>query len=369
MLTRIIKDIVDNDLKRIVILTHKYPDYDAICSANALAEIINQGVINYKYPHWNQLSIDEQKEIRSREFDNWTLLFPIVEKKNIGEYELSSCTLLTEKEGLSNLLQQVSFDAAIVCDVNEQDRIFGREILNNINNEHIYLLDHHLGNRHELDILPENKLVEKASSTCEIILHDALNEKIDISLRAMRDLYAGIVTDTCVFLFGVNDFTLKIKSHDIYGLSQQEKKNIEDIFEKLYEEDEYNLQHLQKINCGIDGCSVYYLNMPKVTKKRGTYINSDLEKAIMPDDNEISVLFTVFDKYTEIKFRKGKNSSIMISELAKAFNGGGLEDRSAARVQGKTLNELIEILLKYIACLSNQDCLSSEESTGYQKKL
>ena len=369
MIKKIINDIVTKDLKNIAILTHKYPDYDAICSANALAEIIYQGVVDYKNPQRKKNILDGNFEISSRVPDNWTLLFPIVEKANIGEYMLSSVTLLTEGKDFSKLMQQISFDAVIVCDVNEQDRIFGREILDNVSNENIYLFDHHMGNRKELDILPENKLVEKASSTCEIILKDALNERIDISNRAMKDLYAGVVTDTCDFLFGVNDFTFTIKNDDIYGFKRQEKEKIENIFGKLYEEDEYNLQHLNKIDNIAQGLDIYFINNPKTTKKRGTYINSALEKAIMPGDNSISVLFAIYDGYTEIKFRKGKNSSIMISDLAKAFNGGGNEDRSAARVQGKSLDELIEDLLNNIDHLSNQGGLSSEESMVYQNKL
>ena len=40
MIAKIIKDIVDKDIKNIAILTHKYPDYDALCSAVAIGEII-----------------------------------------------------------------------------------------------------------------------------------------------------------------------------------------------------------------------------------------------------------------------------------------------------------------------------------------
>ena len=367
MITKIIKDIVDNDLKRVAIVTHKYPDYDALCSTNALAEIIHQGVINYKHPNWKQLSFNEHMEIISREAENATYVLPVFQKTDIGEYHLASCTFRTEEDGYANLLKQISFDAVIVCDVNEQDRVFGEEILNRVSKEHIYLFDHHMGNRNELDILPENKLVEQASSTCEIILNDALKENIDVSIRAMSDIYAGIVTDTCVFLFGVNDFTLKVKNNSFYGLDQTEKEEIEDIFNRLYEEDEYNLQHLQKIDYGVEGWNIYFLNKPKISKKRGTYVNSALEKAIMPGDNEISVLFAVYDGYTEIKFRKGKNSKIMISELAKYFNGGGNEDRAAARVQGKSLIELIEHLNNYQVLLSNQDSPSLESTQGKKK--
>ena len=156
MLTKIIKDIENKGLKHVAILTHKYPDYDAICSASALADIIYQEIINHKYPNWNQLSPDEQKEILSRKSDNIVNILPIVEKKNIGEYELSTSKLIKDEKDFDNILQQVSFDAAIVCDVNEQDRVFGGEIVNKLDNESIYLFDHHTGNRKELDILHEN---------------------------------------------------------------------------------------------------------------------------------------------------------------------------------------------------------------------
>ncbi len=342
MLTKIVNEIIKKDLKNIAILTHRYPDYDALCSANALAEIIYREVIKYKYPHLKQLSLDEQNKIIS------PFVYPIFEKTNIGNYKLSSSTKITEKDKLSNLLKQVSFDTAIVCDTNEQDRVFGGEILNNLDNNNIYLFDHHIGNRKELDILPENRLVKKASSTCEIILQDALKESIIISNRAMKDLYAGIVTDTCNFLFGVNDFTLKIKNNDIYGLNQQEKEKIDNIFNKLYKEDKDNLNNLQKNFLCFPWGNIHYLYKPKISKERGTYITSALEENIMPEDNKISVLFAIFDGYTEIKFRKGKNSNIMISELAKAFNGGGNEDRAATRVQEKPLIELINDLYKNI---------------------
>lgn len=368
MLTKIIKDIENKGLKHVAILTHKYPDYDAICSASALADIIYQEIINHKYPNWNQLSPDEQKEILSRKSDNIVNILPIVEKKNIGEYELSTSKLIKDEKDFDNILQQVSFDAAIVCDVNEQDRVFGGEIVNNLDNESIYLFDHHTGNRKELDILQENKLVLTSSSTCEIILQDAIKEGINIGLKAMRDLYAGIVTDSCNFMFGVNDFTLRVKNNDVYGLNQQEKKKIEDIFNKLYEEDEYNLQNLQKIDNDFPGLNIYYLNNPKVSKERGTYINSAIENAIKPNDNSISVLFAIFNEHIEIKFRKGTKSKIMISELAKSFNGGGKEDRAAARAQGKSLNELIEDLINYLYYLNNQECTCSIESSKIYKK-
>ena len=363
MIAKIIKDIVDKDIKNVAILTHKYPDYDALCSANALGEIINKGVLNYRYPNWDLLTSKEQLEILLKEHTKIPLVLPIVQKKDIGEYTLSSDILLLEKDEDPNLIQNISFDAVIVCDVNEQDRVCGEEILNNVSKENIYLFDHHMGNRKELDILPENKIVEKASSTCELILKDALKEGIKISNRAMKDIYAGIVTDTCVFLFGVDDFTLEVKNNTFYGLDQREKQRIEDIFNKLYEEDVYNLEHLQKIDYD-DGWNIYCIDKPRVSKKRGTYVNSALENAIKPDDDSISILFAIYDGYTEIKFRKGKNSNIMISELAKYFKGGGNEDRSAARVQGKTLEELIEDLNNY------RDTLKQENhSLKYTKRV
>jgi len=59
----------------------------------------------------------------------------------------------------------------------------------------------------------------------------------------------------------------------------------------------------------------------------------------------------------------------MISELAKSFNGGGKEDRAAARLQGKSLTELIEDLIKYLNYLNNQECTYSIESSKINKKL
>ena len=345
MLAKIIDDIKNKKIKQIVILTHVNPDYDAVCSVAAIASIIENELINNR--ELNKESINQDKNPHEEQKFHPNIV-PIVEHLNLGGYEVKSTPPIFEVEKNIKALSKMEFDAAIICDVNDEDRICMFELLKGIDLNNIYMYDHHMGVRRPLNLLPQNKIVRPASSTCELILADAINDNIKINRAIMEKLYAGITTDTCCFKYAVGPLTERVRNEEMFGLNRSAKTGIDKTLHSLYPEDVENIQNLKKDHYEKEKLDIFTLFKPKITKKRGTYITLGLEEAIEPKDDNISVLFAVFPNHIEIKFRKGPNSTMMISELAKIFGGGGNEDRSAASIKNVELSGLTTILLNTI---------------------
>ena len=134
-------------MKKIGIFTHKGCDLDALCSTESMAKIIEENYSNLEVISIIQDSFLREKIKGNRHF-------------------------ITVEEA-----RDIKLDYILVCDVNEYDRVYGIEIIEKVPKENRYQIDHHDGNRVELEIPQGNKIIQpKAAATCQIIT-EKLTEK------------------------------------------------------------------------------------------------------------------------------------------------------------------------------------------------
>ena len=139
-------------MKKIGIFTHKGCDLDALCSTESMAKLIEENYPNLEVIAIIQDSFLREKMKGSRKF------ISLEEARNI------------------------QLDYALVCDVNEYDRVYGIQLIETVPIENRYQIDHHDGNRVELEIPNKNKIIEpKAAATCQIITEKITEKQIPIS--------------------------------------------------------------------------------------------------------------------------------------------------------------------------------------------
>ena len=145
-------------MKNISIITHKNTDIDAFASVISLAETIIHFTNDKNYN-----------------------VFPILENFKTSLDIKTKIKLYTLDD-----VKDKKMDYVIVCDVNEEDRVYGIEIFDTIPIENRFLIDHHDKNRNELHVLPKNKLLNPhACSTSEIIADVLKNSPVDDDLFSL----------------------------------------------------------------------------------------------------------------------------------------------------------------------------------------
>ncbi len=192
--------------KRIGLFTHKNAYYDAISSTISLANYISC------------LTNDEDIEV----------ILVIEDIKKIS----NNLKAYTKEE-----VNDIDFDLVIVLDVNEQDRVYGFDLINRVLINNRYVIDHHDKNRVEIEALKTNKMILPSySSTCEIITELLAFNGFLIPKEMAYNLYKGILSDT--FLLERNVTLNTEKMINYLGLTEQEKMDIQCDMNKI---DENNL--------------------------------------------------------------------------------------------------------------------------------
>jgi phosphoesterase RecJ-like protein len=195
-------------LKKIVIVTHKNPDGDAIGSSLGLKHIL--ATLNAEitvvtpndYPEFLKWMPNESEIVK---FDTQTDLA----KEKVKEAELIFCLDF-------NTLKRIE-DLGLEVEKSQAQKV---------------LIDHHPGPDDFYDYALHTI---KASSTCELIVTFSKEMGFDISSNAASCLYTGLVTDTGSFRFSMNP-----KVHEYAGLLLEKGAEIDVINNQIFESNNKN---------------------------------------------------------------------------------------------------------------------------------
>ena len=322
-------------MKKIGLFTHKGCDLDALCSTESMAKLIEEDYQNLE-------------------------VIPIIEGSYLKEKMKDARKFISLEEA-----EKIELDYALVCDVNEYDRVYGIKILEKVPVEKRYLIDHHDGNRVELEIPEKNRLIDvKASATCQIIAERLIEKEKTISKNMAYNLYLGIVSDTSIFNHGVTEKTKEIVEK--LPLTEAEKQEVIKKMTELTEKQKYLLGKITKEELAIEGLSIYKL-LERAEEGDITPLvkhNKFQEKTAPTEENPVSCFIIGIGNNYFIKLKKLPDCDIDILEIATKCHGGGHETRCAGRFYNDTYeNVLATIITEY-----EQEKGKLEQVSNPQKK-
>ena len=203
------------------------------------------------------------------------------------------------------------------------------------------VIDHHATNKNEGKI----NIVEKVSSTCEIVYSILKHFNYNISASNQGKLYAGIITDT-------NNFTVGNITKKTFEIASEFENNInrEDIYNHFLANNSF--KNMQLLALAIQNAVTFDHNQIIITHI--THEEAQKYKATFEDFygiiNRLATINTAklvcFIKpnnnnyYVGMRGRKGSN----VANIAKKFNGGG-HIGAAAFISNQSLNEIEQLIL------------------------
>ena len=304
--------------RRIGLFTHNNADYDAISSTLSLASYISF------------LTNDEDIEV-----------IPVIEPTMLLQKVKNNLKVYTEEEA-----KEIDFDDVIICDVNEQDRVYGLDLINKVEVNRRYIIDHHDKNRVEVETLKTNKMVLPSySSTCEIITELLIFDGFSIPRDMAYNLYCGMASDTSLFERNVTLNTEKMVNY--LELTEQEKKDIQDDMNKMTPKQERLYDRIKVIDSGED-IKIYTLLEPIEAGDITKYLkHKKFDQLTGPTkENPITCFIVGCGNNYFLKLKKIPNCEIDLLTIAINCNGGGHENRCAGRFYDTdfqtVFNKLIE---------------------------
>lgn len=287
--------------KTFLVTTHVNPDPDALCSQLAVAMYLRS--IGKKVHAINQDPL-------AKRFDF------LPGAKSIKAY----------KEGM-----RVSFDAVIVVDCGELDRIGKVQKLLG-HGEVIISIDHHTTNDRFGDL---NLVDERASSTAEVLYEFFTKARCALTKALAVHLYLGMMTDTGSFRF--ENTTPRV--HEIASRLLKFKFSVSDLYRRIYEcvpHDDFKefAKLITRFDVFFNG-RVICLELPKKVVAKFSE-DFDLRDAIFKSLRSIKgvELFAIFSeadpKKTRVNFRSVRK--VDVARLAGHFKGGGHKRASGCMV-------------------------------------
>jgi len=298
----------------IIIVSHVFPDADALGSQLALGEILES--LGKRVYYYNE------------------------------EFVAAMFEFLPGSEKLRNdLPDMASFDAAVAVDCGDRFRLgHAMDVLLQIHP--FVVIDHHAGHRDFGDI----RWVEAGrSSTAEMIFDLALALNADISYSAAYCLYTAIVSDSGSFKYeSTSAYTFDVASHLLNrGVVPSE------VAGKLF--DNYSVHRLRLLEKVLGTLELYI-------QGQAAFISATNEmfaaSGATPEDTEefinlpralrsvkVAVLFRETpDGYIKVSLRaKGECD---VSQVAAKYGGGGHRNAAGYRVKDKTMAEIRDELLQ-----------------------
>lgn len=300
METQKIIDVIKRN-KTFLVTTHVNPDPDALCSQLAVAMYLR--------------SIGKRAHVINSE--------PLAKR---FDFLPGAKGVRAYQEGM-----RVSFDAAIVVDCGELDRIgkvqkllqHGEEIIN---------IDHHMTNDRFGDL---NLVDERASSTAEVLYEFFSNAQCAMTKNLAVNLYLGIMTDTGSFRF--ENTTPRV--HEIASRLLQFRFSVSDLYRRIYEcvpHDDFKefAKLVTRFDVFFNG-RVICLELPKKVVAKFSE-DFDLRDAIFKSLRSIKgvELFAIFTEVdpekTRVNFRSVKG--VDVARLAGHFKGGGHKRASGCMI-------------------------------------
>ncbi len=312
--------------RKVFLMAHKNLDLDALGACIGMSLIVS---------HFNKES------------------YIVIDDKN---HELGVSKILAELEGCFNFIKSSDVDdilcsypkknLLIVLDTNKKELVQNIDLLSKISRK--VIIDHHEYERKSIQdglIIVDNNV----SSTCEMITSLVEKEKIDIDSYYATLLLSGIVLDT-------NNFTLKTNSETYYSayflscIGASTKK-----VQYLLKQDLKEYTERQKLTTDIT-------IIDKIAVAKGTnyakYRREDLAK--VADNllffNGVEASFVIgrlTDKVVGISARSMGNYDIGV--ILKSFKGGGDQYNGAARIEGDTIGNINQKLIKLIKEQDKED--------------
>ncbi|MBW2467406.1 MAG: bifunctional oligoribonuclease/PAP phosphatase NrnA [Deltaproteobacteria bacterium] len=300
----------------VVIVSHVFPDADAIGSQLALGNILeSQGKRVFYY---------------------------------CQEFALSLHEFIPGSKQLSNKLPDISqFDVGIAVDCGDRYRL-GEQMDTLLQIHPFIVIDHHAGHKEFGDI----RWVEAGrSSSAEMIFDLAQALDAEISYRAAFCLYTAIVSDTGSFKYeSTTAYTLQVAGHLLkLGIKPSE------VAGKLF--DNYTVNRLRLLEKVLGSLKLYFEDQIAVIKATNEMfeatgaLREDTEEFINLPRALRSVKVAAFLKETlegYIKVSLRAKGECDVSLVAMQFGGGGHRNAAGFRIKDKTLGEVSEDLLQEI---------------------
>lgn len=304
----------------IALFTHKNADYDAICSTLSLASTL--------------------KHLSSKSLT----VIPVIEPS-----PLLTRINNTEKTYTVEEASSMSIDYAIICDVNETDRVYGLPIITSLPVSKRYIIDHHDQNRIEVPALPENKIVEpEATATCSIITEILSKNGIvpDFNIRA--DLYRGMSSDSANFTRSVTPKTHALVSY--LNLTKEERDTITDEITRLSPRQQELYNKVQEETCDEPHLKIFTLLEPASSSDIAIQVkNEKFDKLTSPNEEYPVTIFIIgYGNNYFAKMKKIPTCPINILQMAINCHGGGHETRCSGKFLGTTyLDALTQVMSEY----------------------
>ncbi len=169
--------------KNILILSHFYPDPDAIASSLLAREL------------WRQLAPKSKITIANE----GPLPDPL---KHLAQTISGTTDPQIKVKPLKEILQNSTYDAIVLLDNNELENFTRapRSTLKKLKESQVIIIDHHPENK-RLPFAPTLYIREKATSTAEVLGHLYLQANLKITPTAANAVLTGIISDTNRLLY------------------------------------------------------------------------------------------------------------------------------------------------------------------------
>lgn len=305
--TKIILDKI-KEYDSIIIMRHSRPDGDAVGSTMGLRQIL-------------RLSFPEKK-IRLINSD----------------YSDYVAFLENEDKDVSDKIYKQSL--GIVIDTGDVKRISNKKY--GLCKE-LIKIDHHIDNSPYGDI---SWVEEERASACEMIATFYFdNEKeLKIDSFAATAIYAGMITDTGRFKYGVTNSSPFIYAGKLLDLGIDVELLYANLYAQSFDEMKYKAFVLRNMKITENGVAYVYIS--RATQKKYGLNHEEASNCVSYMENiKGSLIWLGFidneDKTTRVRLR---SRFVTVNEIAEKYSGGGHARASGATVHNKEeMNSLIAL--------------------------
>jgi phosphoesterase RecJ-like protein len=332
-----VKELLSQEQQKIVIVSHRNPDGDAVGSSLAL------------YNYFIQMG-HEVKVIVPNAFAGYLRWLPGASDVLVYEYMPEKCARILKN---STLLFAVDF--------NDLSRV--REFEEHLSPSDSYkvLIDHH---PHPGDFADFTISDTSVSSTCELIYIFLKNLEKDsfISSEVAECIYAGIITDTGCFNFNSSKRQTFDVVADLLDIGIDKDK----IYDKIY--DNYSFDRMKLMGHVLQEKMVYlpefrtaYLSLSSDEMKQFNFKVGDSEGFVnIPLSIKgviFSALFTEREDIVKVSLRSKGNFAV--NKMAqKYFSGGGHVNASGGESKESledTIKTFVSLLPEFKEALDNEE--------------
>lgn len=323
--------------KKIIIVSHKNPDGDAIGSALGLYHYLLKG--NH-----------DVRVIMPNDYPRFLKWIPGNETILKHESQTQEC---------NNLINEA--DIIFTLDFNAFHRAGNMETVLSESEALKIMIDHHQApDDYAMYVFSDVSM----SSTSEMVYHfiDMLGDSSLIDAETATCLYVGIMTDTGSFRFN----STTSKTHEIIGRLIEKGANNSEIHNNVYDTNSY--ERLQLLGCALNNLKVIpelktaYMTLSQEELNSYNYKKGDTEGVVnygLSLDGIIFAAIFIEDKQEgiiKISFRSKGNFSV--NEFSRSyFNGGGHTNAAGGRSHlslKDTVEKFISILPSYNKALNDE---------------